>query len=157
MIVDCVLDTNILLYAVSRIPAHLTKKTRAIELVEGSNFGTTAQIVQEFFVNVVRKSDFGFTVDMAMAWIENLEKAPSHATDMTLVKNAIEAAVRWQISYWDAAILVAAKGLGAPILYTEDLNHGQAYGSVTAINPFIETAHGERFHEAPATPLSGSP
>jgi predicted nucleic acid-binding protein len=40
------------------------------------------------------------------------------------------------ISYWDAALVAAAEVIGAPILYTEDLNHGQKYGSVTVINPF---------------------
>jgi predicted nucleic acid-binding protein len=125
--------------------------------VEGSNFGVTAQIVQEFYVNVVRKADFGFTVGMAMEWIEYLEKVPCHATNMTLVKNAIAAAVRWQISYWDAAVLVATQALGAPILYTEDLNHGQAYGSVTAINPFREPRQEAGFHEPPARPLGGAP
>ncbi len=43
---------------------------------------------------------------------------------------------RYKISYWDGAILAAAEQLGAPILYTEDLNDGQTYGSVTVINPF---------------------
>jgi predicted nucleic acid-binding protein len=41
-----------------------------------------------------------------------------------------------QIQYWDAAILVAAMRLGARVLYTEDLNHGQTYGSVCVENPF---------------------
>ncbi len=145
MIVDCLLDTNILLYAVSRNPAHLSKKTRAIELVESSNFGVSTQIVQEFFVNAVRKPDFGFTVGMAMDWIKTLEDVPCHGTDMTLVINAITTSVRWQISYWDAAVIVAAEGLGAPILYTENLNHRQVYGTVTAINPFLESA--TSFHE----------
>ncbi|WP_245475942.1 hypothetical protein [Mesorhizobium sp. M7A.F.Ca.US.006.01.1.1] len=34
------------------------------------------------------------------------------------------------------AIIAAAERLGVKTLYTEDLNHGQAYGSVVAINPF---------------------
>ncbi|MER9304105.1 hypothetical protein NKJ06_29030 [Mesorhizobium sp. M0293] len=36
----------------------------------------------------------------------------------------------------DGAIIAAAERLGVKTLYTEDLNHGQAYGSVVAINPF---------------------
>ncbi|WP_245435947.1 hypothetical protein [Mesorhizobium tamadayense] len=42
----------------------------------------------------------------------------------------------YEISYWDGAIIAAAERLGVKTLYTEDLNHGQAYGSVVAINPF---------------------
>jgi predicted nucleic acid-binding protein len=45
---------------------------------------------------------------------------------------------RYRINYWDGAILAAAEALGAETLYTEDLGHGQIYGSVRAINPFLE-------------------
>jgi predicted nucleic acid-binding protein len=38
----------------------------------------------------------------------------------------------------DAALLAAAERLGAPIFCTEDLNHNQFYGSVRAVNPFLE-------------------
>jgi predicted nucleic acid-binding protein len=34
---------------------------------------------------------------------------------------------RYRISYWDAAIVAAARALGARVLYSEDLNHGQDY------------------------------
>ncbi len=43
---------------------------------------------------------------------------------------------RFQIHYYDAAIVAAAERLGAEILYTEDLNHGQRYGTVLVQNPF---------------------
>ena len=45
---------------------------------------------------------------------------------------------RFALSYYDAALLAAAARLGAPIFYTEDLNHNQVYGSVRAVNPFLE-------------------
>jgi predicted nucleic acid-binding protein len=41
-----------------------------------------------------------------------------------------------QITDDDAAIIAAAEQLGAPVLCTEDLNHGQVYGPVKVINPF---------------------
>ena len=37
-----------------------------------------------------------------------------------------------------SAVVAAAERLGAPIFYTEDLNHNQVYGSVRAVNPFLE-------------------
>ena len=42
-----------------------------------------------------------------------------------------------EFKYYDAALLAAAERLGAPIFYTEDLNHNQVYGSVRAVNPFL--------------------
>jgi predicted nucleic acid-binding protein len=44
--------------------------------------------------------------------------------------------MQYQLSYWDAAIIAAAEALGARDLYSEDMNHGQIYGSVRVINPF---------------------
>ena len=33
--------------------------------------------------------------------------------------------------------VAAAEALGARTLFTEDLNHGQVYGSVRVVNPFL--------------------
>ena len=48
----------------------------------------------------------------------------------------MEVSRRFRIRYWDGAIVAAAEALGAATLYTEDLNNGQLYGSVRAVNPF---------------------
>ena len=53
-----------------------------------------------------------------------------------LVLEAFALQQRYQLSYWDAAIIAAARSLGCTILYTEDLNAGQDYGGVRAQNPF---------------------
>jgi predicted nucleic acid-binding protein len=37
---------------------------------------------------------------------------------------------------WDSQIVAAAERLGADVLYSEDLNHGQTYGAVRCENPF---------------------
>lgn len=71
-----------------------------------------------------------------MEWIEQLESFPCLPVDSGFVKIAIETSVRHRLAYWDAAILTAAEILGAKILYSEDLNHGQQYGPVRVCNPF---------------------
>ena len=53
-------------------------------------------------------------------------------------QQAIETARRHRIAYWDAAILAAAVRASAPIVYSEDLGHGQSYGDVQVINPFLK-------------------
>ena len=53
-----------------------------------------------------------------------------------LFRRATTIAQRFQISYWDAAIIAAAEISGCDAVYSEDLNHGQSYGSVRVINPF---------------------
>jgi len=57
--------------------------------------------------------------------------------DQTYVAAGLALARRYQLKYYDAALLAAADRLGAPIFYTEDLNHNQVYGSVRAVNPFL--------------------
>ena len=45
---------------------------------------------------------------------------------------------RYQINYWDGAILAAARSLGCDAVYSEDLSAGQDYGGLRVINPFLE-------------------
>jgi predicted nucleic acid-binding protein len=40
------------------------------------------------------------------------------------------------VSYWDAAILAAAKGMSCHTVFSEDMNDGQNYDGVTVVNPF---------------------
>jgi len=44
------------------------------------------------------------------------------------------------LSFWDALILATANWADVPILYSEDLNHGQLYGGVRVLNPFCREA-----------------
>jgi predicted nucleic acid-binding protein len=53
-----------------------------------------------------------------------------------VVRAAIDVHQRFQVSYWDAAILAAAKRLGCNTVFSEDLNDGQNYDGVTVVNPF---------------------
>jgi predicted nucleic acid-binding protein len=53
-----------------------------------------------------------------------------------VMKAAATASQRWGISYWDAAIIEAARALGCTQVLTEDLNDGQDYAGVVVVNPF---------------------
>ena len=57
--------------------------------------------------------------------------------DTNHIQEALRGEDRYQISFWDALIVAAAEAGGAHVLYTEDLNNGQQYGSVRVENPFI--------------------
>ncbi|HVZ68246.1 MAG TPA: PIN domain-containing protein [Rhizomicrobium sp.] len=135
MNVEAVLDTNVLVYSVSCLEDDREKRDRAQSLMRNP-FGVSGQILQEFYVNVTRKIKKPLPPELALEWLEQLEQQPCVPVDATLVKNGIVTSERYRISYWDGAILAAAEALGAETLYTEDLNHGQLYGSVRVINPF---------------------
>jgi predicted nucleic acid-binding protein len=137
MSVECFLDTNVLVYAVSSAEHEAGKSRRALELVETSDFGLSAQVLQEFFVTVTRKIKKPLAPELAVALMDQYRVFPVVATDYPLIVSAVELSLRYGVSYWDGAILAAAEALEAPVLYTEDLNHGQSYGAVRAMNPFL--------------------
>jgi predicted nucleic acid-binding protein len=129
-------DTNILVYAAVGTGRDEPKRKRALELIESADFGTSAQVLQEFFVTVVRKASRPLSAAQALDWIEQWAAFPCQAIDHQLVRIAIEQSERFAISYWDAAILVAAEALGTDTVYSEDLSDGQRYGRVRVVNPF---------------------
>jgi len=49
---------------------------------------------------------------------------------------ALEIGAAYRLSYWDAAIVAAARALGCRELYSEDMSHGRQVEGVTIINPF---------------------
>ncbi len=79
-----------------------------MDLIESTDFGTSAQVLQEFFVTVVRKASRPLSAEQAMEWIEQWTAFPCQTIDHRLVRIAIEQSERFAISYWDAAILAAA-------------------------------------------------
>ncbi|MGA7411334.1 MAG: PIN domain-containing protein [Bryobacteraceae bacterium] len=130
------LDTNVLVYAAVGTGKDERKRQRALALIESEDFGTSAQVLQEFFVTVVRKATRPLTAEQALEWIEQLIEFPCLPIDHRIVRIAIELSARYAISYWDAAVLSAAQALGAHTVYSEDLNDGQQYAGVRIVNPF---------------------
>ena len=137
MSVECFLDTNVLVYAVSSAEADAPKRARALDLVRQSDFGLSAQVLQEFYVTVTRKIRKPLAPELAVALMDEYRVFPTVPTDYPLIVAAVEVSLRHGISYWDGAIVAAAEVLEAEVLYTEDLNHGQQYGQVRAVNPFL--------------------
>jgi len=136
MSVEAVLDSNILLYAASKDPRDGAKAEVALGLLASVNFGVPLQVAQEFFHNARIKARLAIKPDRCDKMIEALLQRPLMVTDTDLFKAARQLCRRYRISYWDAAVLAACKRLGAGVLYSEDLTHGQDYGGVRVVNPF---------------------
>ena len=130
------LDTNILLYAYDTAAGE--KREKAAEIVREALMHphTTAisvQVIQEFFVNFVKK---GQSPETAAQLIDDFSVWTIVPNTFELFKDGLQLKSRWQLSLWDAMILAAAQRAGSVALITEDLNSGQAYGKTTALNPF---------------------
>lgn len=136
MRIECFLDTNVLVYAAMGRTDDRRKHDIARRIIDTSRFGLSGQVLAEFYVNVTRKPETSLSAVEIDRWMGVLSRYPVTPVDVALVDAGIATARRYQIHYYDAAILAAAERIGAGILYTEDLNHGQRYGSVLVQNPF---------------------
>lgn len=136
MSVEVFLDTNIVVYAVDTTRSATHKRQIARKILREGGFGISTQVLQEFYVTVTKKLKRPLSAATAARWVDQLCKAEHVALDASLVKLGIAYATRYQVSYWDGAILAAAEAMGAALVYSEDLNHGQTYGNVKVISPF---------------------
>jgi predicted nucleic acid-binding protein len=136
MSVECFMETNILVYAAAGRGTEEAKRRRALEIIENENFGISTQVLQEIYLTVVWKIETPLSPEQALEWIEQFAYFPCISIDVPIVKIGVEFSERYQISYWDGAILACAEALGATTLYREDLNHEQFDNNVRLLNPF---------------------
>jgi predicted nucleic acid-binding protein len=135
---DSFIDTNILLHAISTEASEAAKAAVARNLLLTANWAWSAQVAAEFInAGTSARRPVPLTLDQAEGWIDSWLVFPLIPVDAPIVKMAIQLAKRYGISYFDAQIVAAAKSLGCRTLYSEDLNHGQDYGGVTVVNPFL--------------------
>ena len=69
-------DTNVLVYAAVGTGRDERKRKRALELIESAEFGISAQVLQEFYVTVVKKAARPLSPDQALEWIEQWAAFP---------------------------------------------------------------------------------
>ena len=129
-------DTNVLLYAASTNPAEADKRNAARLVLAAGNYGFSVQVAQEFFVNATGKLKPPLSSGDAVKFLHEILPDEIIGTDFTLFQEAVQLRDQFKISYWDAAIVAAAKRLGATTLYSEDLNDGQKFDGVQVVNPF---------------------
>ena len=130
-------DTNILLYAVSRDPKEQDKATRANGILGARDVALSVQVLQEFYVQATRASrPDPLTHEQATGLLESFLRFPVQDITTDLMLAAAATRQRFGLSYWDAAILEAARSLGCEVVLSEDLSDGQDYAGVRVQNPF---------------------
>ena len=131
-------DTNVLLYAVSTAPGEEPKRRVALEILDDSDLALSVQVLQEFFVQATRVSrPDPLSPHQATALIESWLRYPVQESSVRLLRNAMATRARWEISYWDAAIVEAAREAECAILLSEDLQHGMDFAGVRVVDPFL--------------------
>jgi predicted nucleic acid-binding protein len=130
-------DTNVLLYAISRDPAERDKSERANDLLAERDLAVSVQVLQEFCVQATRASrPDAISHQQAVLLVESFRRFAVQDITSGIMLAALDARQRFQLSYWDAAIIEASRALGCPQVLSEDLNDGQDYDGVRVTNPF---------------------
>jgi predicted nucleic acid-binding protein len=135
-------DTNVLLYAVSRSPGERTKSAAALAMLESDDLTLSVQVLQEFYVQATRSTRADrLSHEQAVLLIESMRlRFPIQDVTVALFYSALATAARFRISYWDAAIVEAARASGCSVVLSEDLGHGQDFAGVRIENPFRVSA-----------------
>lgn len=136
MIDEVFLDSNVLLYASSSAPADAWKREVAERLILNHPFALSAQVLQEYIANAIRKPSLGITESNIDATLGLAALVRVQPITHEIVVSAVILRRRYQVSQWDATILASAVALGCATVYSEDLNDGQDYSGVRVVNPF---------------------
>jgi predicted nucleic acid-binding protein len=134
-------DTNVLLYAISRDPAERSKAARANEILSAGDIGLSVQVLQEFYVQSTRASRAdAITHDQAAGLVEAWCRFPVQTTSLEVMRAALVTRIRFGISYWDAAILEAGRALGCSVVLSEDFDDATDYDGIRVEDPFRRVA-----------------
>jgi predicted nucleic acid-binding protein len=131
------LDTNIFLYSISRDPTEKAKRERAVALLEEDDGALSVQVLQEFYVQATRPTrPDPLPHDIAASLITTWTRFSVQEITLSILISTLEIKAAHGFSYWDSAVVAAARALGCRTLYSEDLSHGREVEGITIINPF---------------------
>ncbi len=136
MSAKCFVDANILVYAHDQAAG--TKCEKAQRLVEAlwnaANGVLSTQVLQELYIALRRKVATPLSAAEAEQVLRDYFAWEIVVNTHESAIRAISLETRYKISFWDGLILQAAEKAGAAYVYSEDLAHGQFYGSVQVMN-----------------------
>ena len=130
------LDSNILIYAVDE--TQTDKYERACDIVDaaiqGKGFVISAQVLNEFASVMYRKfkkSDDEVKELLSIAGIIRTVPVLPEWTQL-----AIDIKAQYGLQFYDSLLLAAAHENKCLEFWSEDLNDGQTYCGIKAVNPF---------------------
>jgi predicted nucleic acid-binding protein len=133
------LDTNILVYLFDENSPD--KKRSGHELVrrlaeELTTRVISTQVLQEAYSSMTRK--LGLDPASVLTLLREMEGSGIRVQvlDPPLIWRAATRSINDKLSFWDGLIVESAIAAQCSVLYTEDMQHGRTFGSVTVRNPF---------------------
>ena len=133
---DIFIDTNILFYGVNiSNPEKYAKAGALLEFLwqKPAFPNISTQVLQEFYVTLVKNK---VEIEEAQKIVKDYYVWNVVPMGTKLIDDAFYLQKRYVLSFWDSLVLAAADQSHSSYVLTEDLNHGQKYGKLIAINPF---------------------
>ena len=130
------IDSNVLIYVADDTDAGKQHVARNIicDAISSNGFLVSAQVINEFCAVSFRK--LLKTSDEVEGFLEVFERIQTVPVNPAWSRRAIEIRERYNLQFYDSLIVAAAEASGCDEILTEDLNDGQLYCGIKAVNPF---------------------
>jgi predicted nucleic acid-binding protein len=131
------LDTNVLVYAYDRTDRR--KQRAARKLVAAALDGAaviSVQVLAELSVTLLHKVSPPARPEQVATILDAVAPIPLVIPDGEMVRRAVDARAEYGIHFYDGMIVAAAERAGCALIWSDDLNPGQAYFGVRVENPF---------------------
>ena len=130
------LDTNVLIYSIDgKDPAkQVVAREIVVSAVRGGGLLISAQVLNEFSTIALLK--LKLSVEEVRKFISFFSRIGVVSLESRWTDAALLLKQRYETQFFDSLLLAAAQENGCDEILTEDLNDGQMYGSVKAVNPF---------------------
>jgi predicted nucleic acid-binding protein len=134
------LDTNVFVYSFDGTAPQKAKRARELirEAILTRRGIVSYQVVQEFFNVALRRFAVPLSALDAQQYLATTFR-PLLALHSSsgLFGEALGLSEKAQLSWFDSLIVVSAIEAECEVLFSEDLQHGQKFGTLKVINPFL--------------------
>jgi predicted nucleic acid-binding protein len=135
------IDTNVLVYAIDSHEPAKQAKARDL-LIRLSSASTTVlpwQVACEYMSCLRRFAATGRfpAADIEADILDLLNVFPLVLPTESMIPRSLSLMSRYSLSHWDSLLLAGCLEAGVDTLYSEDLDAGMTYDTVSVINPFV--------------------
>tara|TARA_R110002072_G_scaffold302354_1_gene484878 strand:+ start:57494 stop:57913 length:420 start_codon:yes stop_codon:yes gene_type:complete len=135
------IDTNVWVYSIDYDEPQ--RRQQAIELLNqlGQKPESTVmpwQVASEYLNCLRRHARQGqiTEVQVVLYLTQAVELFPLVTPSESVLRTSLDLSSRYSLSHWDSMLLAACIDAGVDTLYSEDLDAGMTYDTVTVVNPF---------------------
>lgn len=136
------IDSNVFVYLFDDVDRHKSEIARAIvrDAQQNRDAVISYQVVQETLNVVTHKLRPRVADDIVLRFMETtLQPMWQIMPSAELLKRALRNKAQYALSFYDSLIVAAAQEAGCTRLLSEDMQHGQVFGKLKLVNPFLAT------------------